>query len=182
MLKWLVSPMFDRKYLRGRYFDIGYQGWGWVWRSIWLQKFFGFNRNVPWPVSPFIAIDDPKNIVFDPNDLNNFQHFGCYYSNCGGGRIVIGKGTWIAPNVGIITTNHNPYNLESHKTPGDVIIGEKCWIGMNSVILPGVHLGDNTVVGAGAVVKRSYPNGHCVIAGVPATIIKHLNEEGFDYP
>ena len=45
---------------------------------------------------------------------------------------------------------------------------------MNSVILPGVVLGDHTIVGAGSVVTRSFEEGHCVIAGVPARKIKEL--------
>jgi acetyltransferase-like isoleucine patch superfamily enzyme len=59
--------------------------------------------------------------------------------------------------------------------PGkDVIIGKKCWIGMNSVILPGVCLGDHTIVGAGSVVTKSFPDGNCIIAGNPARIIRVL--------
>lgn len=54
------------------------------------------------------------------------------------------------------------------------MIGDKCWIGMNSVILPGVVLGDNTIVGAGSVVTKSFENGHCVVAGNPAKLIKRL--------
>ena len=48
---------------------------------------------------------------------------------------------------------------------------------MNSVILPGVTLGPGTVVGAGSVVTHSFPEGHCVIAGVPAKLIRNLQNE-----
>ena len=43
------------------------------------------------------------------------------------------------------------------------------------MILPGVTLGDNTIVGAGAVVTKSFPEGHCVIAGNPARKIKDID-------
>ena len=46
---------------------------------------------------------------------------------------------------------------------------------MNSVILPGVTLGDHTIVGAGSVVTKSFPDGDCVIAGNPARMIRRLN-------
>ena len=49
---------------------------------------------------------------------------------------------------------------------------------MNSVILPGVTLGDHTVVGAGSVVTKSFEQGYCVIAGNPARIIRELPQEG----
>ncbi len=52
------------------------------------------------------------------------------------------------------------------------MIGEKSWIGMNSMILPGVSLGPNTIVGAGSVVTKSFIDGNCIIAGNPARIIK----------
>lgn len=56
----------------------------------------------------------------------------------------------------------------------DVVIGSNCWIGMNAVILPGVVLGDRTIVGAGGIVTKSFPNGHCIIAGNPAKIIRTI--------
>lgn len=170
------SLVYDRRYLSGKYFDIGRVGWSKAWRGIWLQKLCGFNRHVPWPVSPFIAIDDPKNIIFDNDDMQNFWHFGCYYSNRDGGKIEIGKGTWIAPNVGIITTNHDLRDPDTHLPPRDVKIGRRCWIGMNAVILPGVELADGTVVGAGSVVTTSFSEGNCVIGGVPAKRIKSSQE------
>lgn len=56
-----------------------------------------------------------------------------------------------------------------------VVIGDKTWIGMNCLILPGVVLGPNTVVGGGSVVTKSFPLGHCVIAGNPAKLIKLID-------
>jgi acetyltransferase-like isoleucine patch superfamily enzyme len=84
-------------------------------------------------VSPFIAVSAPAaNISFHPDDLNNFQTFGCYFQ-CFSGSITIGRGTYIAPNVGIITANHDLLDPSRHLPGADVSIGEKCWIGMNVV-------------------------------------------------
>jgi acetyltransferase-like isoleucine patch superfamily enzyme len=176
ILKFFFSFFFDKNRLTGKYFDGSYIGWKWVVRSFITQRILGINKNVSWPVSSKIAIDNPEGIYFHPDDLNNFQHFGCYFSNCNNGNIFIGKGTWIAPNVGIITTNHNVNNLNTHDDPKDVILGESCWIGMNAVILPGVTLGNNTIVGAGSVVTKSFPEGNCIIAGNPAKKIRKQNE------
>lgn len=106
--------------------------------------------------------------------MNNFQTYGTYFQAIG--KIAIGKGTWIAPNVGLITANHSVSDLNEHDSPKAIILGEKCWIGMNSMILPGVVLGDRTIVGAGSVVTKSFPDGRCVIAGNPAKVIRILGE------
>ena len=86
----------------------------------------------------------------------------------------IGKGTYIAQNVGIITANHDLMEPDVHQQGKEVILGEKCWIGMNAVILPGVKLGDHTVVGAGSVVTKSFEEGYCVVAGNPGRQIRRL--------
>jgi len=170
----LVGPvMFDREYLSGRSFVESGDGWYWVQRSILTQRILSYNRHIPWPVSPFMTISNSENIEFDPDDLVNFQQFGSYFQNFSG-RISIGKGTRIAANVGIITTNHNLTNPSAHEVGEDVVIGRDCWIGMNAVILPGVVLGEHTVVGAGSVVTKSFPEGHVVVAGVPAKPIRQL--------
>lgn len=175
----LVGPLaFGRRYLRGRHFESTRAGWSWVLRSLFTQKIAGFNRHVPWPVSPFIGVSEPGGISFHADDLNNFQTFGTYFSNNGGGKISLGRGTYIAPNVGIVTTNHDPLNPARHLAPRNVSLGEGCWVGMNSVILPGVVLGDHTVVAAGSVVTGSFPNGWCVIGGVPAVVLRDLRSEG----
>jgi acetyltransferase-like isoleucine patch superfamily enzyme len=120
------------------------------------------------------VISNPRNIHFDPDDLNNFQTPGTYFQNFKG-NIYIGKGSYIAPNVGLITADHDLSNLDSHQVGEDIRIGEDCWIGMNAVVLPGVSLGPRTIVAAGAVVTRSFPDGNVVVAGVPARPIKSLS-------
>lgn len=172
----IVAPLcFDRRYLRGRHFQGAGAGWLWAGRSIVMQTIVGFNRKVPWPVSPFVEISVPARLVFHPDDLNNFQTRGSYFQNLNGGTIVIGKGTYVSHNVGIITTNHDACDPDRHEPPRDVVIGRKCWIGMNAVVLPGVRLGDHTVVGAGSVVTTSFPEGRCVIGGAPARLLRTLD-------
>jgi acetyltransferase-like isoleucine patch superfamily enzyme len=174
ILSKMVMPIFyQKKYLKGKWFDRNIKGWKWAWRCLFMQKIIGYNRFVPWPVSHRTEIGNPDNIFFDVNDINNFQHFGCYFQSQFE-KIIIGKGTYIAPNVGLITSNHDINSLDKHLEGKPVIIGEKCWIGMNSVVLPGVELGDNTIVGAGSIVTKSFIEGNCVIAGNPAKIIKKI--------
>ena len=171
----LLMPLFyERKYLRGRHFDNNVKGWIWCWKNLFMQKIIGYNRNCPFPVSFRNEIGNWRNIKFDSDDLNNFQHFGVYFQSWNG-EIILGKGTYIAPNVGFITQNHDVKNLDHHTKAKSIVIGDSCWIGMNSVILPGVTLGDNTIVAAGAVVTYSFPRGNCVIGGIPAKVIKDLN-------
>lgn len=167
------SLFYKKTYLKGKWFEKSLAGYLWCIKGILYQKILRFNSNVPWPMEPTSRISNPENIEFDPDDLNNFQSFGCYFQNFDG-KIKIGKGSYIAPNVGIITANHDILDLDKHEKGEDVIIGEKCWIGMNSVILPGVVLGNRTIVGAGSVVTKSFPEGNVVIAGCPAKIIKKI--------
>lgn len=169
-----MSIAYDRRYLKGRWFDNSAKGWRWCWRSFFMQKIVGYNRKVPFPVSHRNNIGSYNNLIFDPDDINNFQNFGCYYQNFEA-KITIGKGTYIAPNVGLITQNHKIGELDKHDVAKEIKLGEKCWIGMNSTILPGVTLGDNTVVGAGSVVTKSFPNGNCVLVGNPARILRRLD-------
>jgi len=91
-----------------------------------------------------------------------------------GERIRIGRNVWVGYGTKIITANHNLYDPSKHDDYEEVILGDDVWIGANCVILPGVWLGNNTVVGAGSVVTKSFPEGHCVVAGNPAKKIREL--------
>lgn len=93
-----------------------------------------------------------------------------------GGGITIGKHVGIGPGVKILTSSHALHLSTTlpimHRplifNPVEILDG--CDLGVNSVILPGVKLGENVQVGAGAVVTKSFPD-NCVVAGVPARII-----------
>ena len=175
VLRAFFGIFYDKKYLRGYFFDEKRLGWYWAYKGL-KGRLYGPNKKIPWPVNPNSTVSHPYNLDFDVDNINIFQTPGCYWQNHNG-KISVGKGTYIAPNVGIITTNHNIYNLKEHTQGKDIILGENCWVGMNAVILPGVKLGNHTIVGAGAVVTKSFPQGNCVIGGVPAKVIKELSTE-----
>jgi len=59
----------------------------------------------------------------------------------------------------------------------DTYIGKRCFIGGYAIVMPGVHVGDNVIVGAGAVVTRDVPSG-CIVAGNPARIIRRAITTG----
>jgi acetyltransferase-like isoleucine patch superfamily enzyme len=91
-------------------------------------------------------------------------------------HIRIGDGTMLSPGVVIVDFNHplEMDKVEHIKKVGktaEVIIGKRCWIGANSVILKGVTLGDDCVVGAGSVVTKSFPE-KSIIIGNPAKLIR----------
>lgn len=175
ILRNFFGLFYDKKYLKGYYFEQKRMGWYWAYKGL-KGRLFGPNKNIPWPVNNNTIVAHPENIHFDINNINIFQSPGCYWQNHDG-KIFIGKNSYVAPNVGIITTNHNVYDLSKHDSGKDIILGESCWIGMNAVILPGVKLGTHTIVAAGAVVTKSFPDGNCIVGGVPAKVIKKLEIE-----
>lgn len=176
LIRLFLNLFFDQKYLNGRHFNRSFAGYLWGLRAVWSRNILRLGRTYPFPVALGAIISNPQNLTFHIDDLNNFQAPGLYLQNFLG-HITLGKGCYLAPNVGVITANHDPLNPDVHLDAQDVIIGDGCWIGMNSVVLPGVVLGPKTVVGAGSVVTRSFTEGYAVIAGSPARKVKSLSTE-----
>lgn len=140
----------------------------------WLQQqVLRVNPGAYWPTHHSSVVTNPRNILIGVETSPGLMP-GCYVQ--GIGTISIGDYTQIAANVGIISANHSLEDNRAHR-PSHVEIGAYGWIGMGATILPGVVLGDFTVVGAGAVVTRSFPEGHCVVAGNPARLVKKLDPQ-----
>lgn len=101
---------------------------------------------------------------------NVFINHACTFLDLGG--IVIEDDVLIGPKVSIITENH-PVNPNDRKILDlkSVIIKRNAWIGANAIILPGVTIGENSVVAAGSVVTKDVPP-NSFVAGIPAKIIK----------
>lgn len=90
-----------------------------------------------------------------------------------------GNNVWIGPNTLITTINHplSPKGRREHLgIAKPVRVGNDVWIGGNCTILPGVTIGNNVVVAAGAVVTKDVPD-NCVVAGVPARKIKDIEND-----
>lgn len=86
-------------------------------------------------------------------------------------KIEIGENTIFGPNVLVYDHDHlfdaeTGVKRKEYKT-GEVVIGKNCWIGANTVILRGTRIGDNSVVGAGSVVKGEYPAGSKIVQKRP---------------
>jgi len=104
---------------------------------------------------------------------NIFINSGCCFQDWGG--ITIGDNTLIGHNVVIATINHGMLPEKRHDNiPSPVVIGKNVWIGSNSTILPGVTIGDNAIIAAGAVVTKDV-EANTVVGGVPAIFIKRIN-------
>lgn len=107
---------------------------------------------------------------------NFFANYNCTILDVA--RVVIGDNCQLAPNVAIYTAGHplHPVSRNSLYEYGiGVTIGDNVWIGGNTVILPGVHIGSNTVVGAGSVVTKDIPDW-VVAAGNPCKVIRQITE------
>lgn len=143
-----------------------------LWKCAFIQKILRINSHVHWPVHWTSQVHAPEKI----NRGNRLPGLGlgCYLDGRNG--IIIGENTWIGPGVKIISMNHDSLSYTEYLRAPPIVIGRDCWIAANAVILPGVSLGDHTVVAAGAVVTKAFPDGNQVIGGVPAEIIKTLED------
>lgn len=118
------------------------------------------------------------------NWAGKFVHFGKnVYANFNltlvdDTHIYVGDSTMIGPNVTIATAGHPILPVlreKEYQFNLPVRIGKNCWIGAGAIILPGITIGDNTVVGAGSVVTKDLP-ANVVAVGNPCRILREIGE------
>jgi len=99
----------------------------------------------------------------------NVINFGCLFD----GRqycIWMGSNVSIGPEATILTLGHDPRSATFADRGGDVVIGDRVWIGYRAIILPGVTIGEGAVVGAGALVTKDV-EPYAIVVGNPARVI-----------
>ena len=155
-----------------------------LWRRYWDYRRIGLRiRALNWLVHRVIygqrglkfsvhfasRVIRPDRVKLGKNVVSIGLKGGLYIQAVNG--VEIGDDTIIAPGVKIISANHDLEDYGKHFSCEPVRIGRRCWLGVNAIILPGVQLGDEVIVGAGAVVTKSFP-ARSVIAGVPAKLLR----------
>ena len=127
------------------------------------------------------------NVVFDgaPKYIDRNCSLDCF----GKAKIYIGDGSVLTSNVLILTHDYSidcglvSIEKENKEREAimykDVIIGKNTFVGQRSVVLPGVSIGDNCIIGAGCVVSKNIPNDSIVV-GNPCKIIKNTKEWALD--
>ena len=126
----------------------------------------------------YIKDDDTDKGIF----IGNNCYIGYNFSVLNSGKVVIGENVLVASNVLISSENHGmdpesdiPY-MDQELTVKNVTIDEGVWIGQNVCIMPGVHIGRRSIIGAGSIVTKSVPD-YCIVVGSPAKVIKRYNFE-----
>ena len=108
---------------------------------------------------------------------NFFANYNCTLLDVA--KIKIGDNCQMAPNVAIYTAGHpiHPVSRNSAYEYGkEVTIGDNVWLGGNTVVCPGVHIGNNVVIGAGSVVTKDIPDWS-IAAGNPCKVIRKITDD-----
>ena len=141
-----------------------------------------------------VRMDTPPYRKFSLGDYSVIESFACINNAVGDvlignytriglhntiiGPVTIGHHVNLAQGITVTALNHKFKNPdiridEQGVSTKPVVIGNDIWVGANAVILPGVTIGDHSVIAAGAIVTKDAPP-HSLVAGVPAKIIKQI--------
>ena len=108
---------------------------------------------------------------------NFFANYNCTIIDVA--KVKIGDNCQMAPNVSIYTAGHPIYpstRNSAYEYGKEIIIGDNVWIGGNTVICPGIHIGSNVVIGAGSVVTKDIPDW-CIAVGNPCKVKRMITDE-----
>lgn len=168
-------------------------------QMVCLDRLYDFNQTRPSEMDKLNAImkemmgDVGKDCYIEPPFHANWGgkhvHFGDgVYANFGltcvdDTHIYVGSHTLFGPNVVLATAGHPmlpelrkhgiQYNMPIH-------IGENCWLGAGVIVVPGVTIGDNVVIGASSVVTKDIPS-NSVAMGTPCRVVRQINDHDKEY-
>lgn len=166
---------------------------------ICLKKLYDFNQTSPLELDKrnlllkemFAEIGD--NCYIEPPFHSNWGgkhvHFGNnVYANFNltlvdDTHIYIGDNTMIGPNVTLATAGHPilpELRLKGYQFNIPIHIGKNCWLGTGVIVLPGVSIGDNSVIGAGSVVTKDIPS-NVVAYGNPCKVVRPISDKDKKY-
>ena len=159
-----------------------------------LEKLYDFNQTRPSELARRAALlremfaEIGEGCYIEPplhaNWGGRHVHFGSYvYANFNltlvdDTHIYVGDHTMFAPNVILATAGHpllGALRQRNYQYNMPVRIGRNCWLGAGVIVLPGVTIGDNTVVGAGSVVTKDLPS-NVLAVGTPARVLREIGD------
>ncbi|MEI2463281.1 acyltransferase [Niallia taxi] len=139
---------------------------------IWIYKLYGMKIHT-YGIRPGCYFGRPRITI----GKNTFINYNCFFE--GTSNIIIGENCAIAMNVTFCNSNHDikdPVRRAGKVESKPIIVENGVWIGANSVILPGVKIGEGCVIAAGSIVTKDC-EPHAIYAGAPAIKKKDLISE-----
>lgn len=121
----------------------------------------------PVPVTISTENNEAKLLIGDNVFLNYGVDIGCK------SNIIIGDHVKVGPMTNIIDSNYHKVDSNDHSVSSKIEIGNNVWIGRNCIILPGVKIGDNSVIASGSIVTKNVEK-NILVGGNPAKIIRNL--------
>lgn len=142
-----------------------------------VKELFGRSDETTFVNPPFYC-DYGSNIEVGKNCFINYN---CVILD--NAKVILGDNCLIAPNVAIYTAGHTLHpdaRAKGYEYGVGITVGDNVWIGGNTVLCPGVHIGSNVVIGAGSVVTRDIPDWS-LAAGNPCKVLRKITEEDKKY-
>lgn len=141
-----------------------------------ISAIFGKAKNTPHVNAPFFCDYG----CFIEVGENFFANYHCTILDSGG--VKIGDNVMFAPNVSLYTVGHPLHSQlrnDGWEQAKPIVIGNNVWVGGDVVILPGVTIGDNVVIGAGSVVSKAIP-ANTLAVGNPCRVIRNITKQDRD--
>lgn len=137
-----------------------------------MQKLFKKAGKNVW-IEPDFKCEFGKNITIEDDVYINF---GCVILDCA--EVTIGSHSLLGPNIGLYAANHSTdaserINGGCYGKP--IHIGKNVWLGGDVKVLPGVSIGDNSIIGAGSIVTKNIP-ANVIAAGNPCKVIRQITD------